>query len=442
VTARRAAGLRAALIGVALSTGLPASSDAEAEPYDAGPSIAAPSAEGPWADGIALPAWATTVRVIRSDEFILNEPTKSASRRGSAAREARLPLFGARGGAGCRNPWYSVGPNAWICGDEVELSRGTSIPASARTFEPSSDGLPYRYYFVGPDGTQGYRKLREVDISQADVQLDPGFAVAVVEERSFEGQRYGMSGNDLWVPMRDLSPTRPFSFQGAEIPASTDNAIKLGWVVAEGVRVFSGPSGARITGESLAKFVRVDILEESGTFEKFVRIGENRWARSKDIRRPTTSAPPDEIDVAAGERWVDVELSTQTLVAYEGVTPKFATLISSGKGKGNASNATPKGNHRIWVKLAASNMDNLEDEGANRFYRMESVPYVQYFSKGVGLHGAYWHRGFGNVRSHGCVNLAPLDAQRLFWFTSPRLPAGWTAVLPNERERGSLVRVR
>jgi lipoprotein-anchoring transpeptidase ErfK/SrfK len=87
-------------------------------------------------------------------------------------------------------------------------------------------------------------------------------------------------------------------------------------------------------------------------------------------------------------------------------------------------------------------MDNLEDEGANRYWRMESVPYVQYFSKGVGLHGAYWHRSFGNVRSHGCVNLAPLDAQRLFSFTSPRLPAGWTAVLPTEHESGTVVRVR
>jgi lipoprotein-anchoring transpeptidase ErfK/SrfK len=116
--------------------------------------------------------------------------------------------------------------------------------------------------------------------------------------------------------------------------------------------------------------------------------------------------------------------------------------VSSGKGRAGTANETPKGTFRIWVKLGAANMDNLEDEGANRYWRMESVPYVQYFSKGVGLHGAYWHRSFGNVRSHGCVNLAPLDAQRLFSFTSPRLPAGWTAVLPTEHESGTVVRVR
>jgi hypothetical protein len=80
-------------------------------------------------------------------------------------------------------------------------------------------------------------------------------------------------------------------------------------------------------------------------------------------------------------------------------------------------------------------MDNLEDEGASRYYRMESVPWVQYFSKGVGLHGAYWHRSFGQMRSHGCVNLTPLDAQRLFWWTGPHLPAGWTAAFPTRTSR-------
>jgi lipoprotein-anchoring transpeptidase ErfK/SrfK len=137
-----------------------------------------------------------------------------------------------------------------------------------------------------------------------------------------------------------------------------------------------------------------------------------------------------------------VELATQTVVAYEGRRPVFATLVSTGKGRKGSPNATPPGTSRIWIKLLSSDMDNLEDESASRYYRMEDVPYVQYFSKGVGLHGAFWHRSFGRVRSHGCVNLAPLDAQRLFWWTSPRLPAGWTAAVPTAHEPGTVVRVR
>jgi lipoprotein-anchoring transpeptidase ErfK/SrfK len=87
-------------------------------------------------------------------------------------------------------------------------------------------------------------------------------------------------------------------------------------------------------------------------------------------------------------------------------------------------------------------MDNLESEEANRYYAIQEVPWVMYFKEGYGLHGTFWHRSFGTVQSHGCVNLTPLDAQRLFHWTSPRLPAGWTAVLPARHERGTLIRIR
>jgi lipoprotein-anchoring transpeptidase ErfK/SrfK len=187
----------------------------------------------------------------------------------------------------------------------------------------------------------------------------------------------------------------------------------------------------------------VTFLEErsvGGT--KLTRIGEAEWVASKDLRHPTLAPPPPEVDLDVGDRWIDVELATQTLVAFEGRTPVFATLVSTGKGKQGTANATPIGVHRVWVKLVSSNMDNLEEDAASRFWRMEDVPWVQYFAKGVGLHGAFWHRSFGHVRSHGCVNLSPLDAERLFWWTAPKLPAGWTAVLPGAHDRPVVVRVR
>jgi len=39
--------------------------------------------------------------------------------------------------------------------------------------------------------------------------------------------------------------------------------------------------------------------------------------------------------------------------------------------------------------------------------------------KGYGVHGAYWHNNFGTPMSHGCVNLAIPDAEKLFYWTSP-----------------------
>ena len=37
-----------------------------------------------------------------------------------------------------------------------------------------------------------------------------------------------------------------------------------------------------------------------------------------------------------------------------------------------------------------------------------------YFDGDIGLHGTYWHDGFGYRQSHGCVNLSVTDAKWLY----------------------------
>jgi hypothetical protein len=246
--------------------------------------------------------------------------------------------------------------------------------------------------------------------------------------------------------MRDLSPVSPLVFRGADLPPARDKAdtiIPVAWIIAERARVLSRPAGGAPSTTSKARFDAVPVLEHrDGPSGGFLRIGDGAWIASKDARHPVLVGPPPEVDADAGERWIDVDLATQTLVAYEGRRPVFATLVSTGKGKPGTPMGTPKGSYRIWIKLLSSDMDNLEDDNAARYYRMEDVPWVQYFSKGVGLHGAFWHRSFGQVRSHGCVNLSPLDAERLFWWTYPHIPAGWTAAFPTPYEQGTLIRIR
>jgi hypothetical protein len=55
-------------------------------------------------------------------------------------------------------------------------------------------------------------------------------------------------------------------------------------------------------------------------------------------------------------------------------------------------------------------------------FELRDVPYVQYFTDGYALHAAYWHDVFGQPKSHGCINLAPEDARRLFFWTGPQVP--------------------
>lgn len=397
----------------------------------------------PWmAPDAPLPAGVLSARVLLADQHLAAGPWSTAPKRGTVARDVRLPIFAARRGAGCSGAWLGVGPSAWVCDSAVELLSAPPIDARARTLPEARDGLPHRYFFVGPDGSSAYKRIESVDVGAPDMQLEQGFAVAIVEERAAYGARYGRTGHNLWVPMRDLGPVRPFTFQGETIPEGS-TSLTVAWVISDKARVHAKPASFAVTSASRARFETVRVLEESpGPGARFYRVGDGAWLAAGDVRRPELAAPPPEVDADAGERWIDVDLASQTLVAYEGKAPVFATLVSTGKGRQGTALATPKGTHRLWIKLLVSDMDNLEDENAARYYRMEDVPWVQYFSKGVGLHGAFWHRSFGHVRSHGCVNLAPLDAQRLFWWTAPHLPAGWTAVFPTAHEAGTVVRVR
>jgi hypothetical protein len=140
----------------------------------------------------------------------------------------------------------------------------------------------------------------------------------------------------------------------------------------------------------------------------------------------------DEVRVAAArrlptasfedERWVHFDLDEQALVAYEGRRPVYATLFSSGKGE---EHQTPEGTWRITRKYLTKTMTG-PDEDVGR-YHIEDIPWTMYYKGGYAVHGAYWHHEFGNVRSHGCTNLAPADARWLFYWSSPELPAGWHA---------------
>ncbi len=121
--------------------------------------------------------------MLQRDQPLFGAPGEGARRRGSVDRNVQLPIFAARRAGGCLGRWLEVGAAAWVCDDAVELSAAGPISPLVRTWREMPDGLPYRYYFVGPDGTFGYRRAEAADIDAPDAQLEPGFAVAIVEER-------------------------------------------------------------------------------------------------------------------------------------------------------------------------------------------------------------------------------------------------------------------
>ena len=385
-----------------------------------------------------IPAWAHSVQIARTDEPLYQGPSSAEPRRGAAARGARLPVFGSKRGPGCTTRFLLVGALAWLCQDGAVLSPAAPDVEGEGGLAKSHDGLPYRYHFVGPDGSFGYRALQIAEDGVPDAQLLKGFGVAVIRvEKNPEGNPFGLTTEDLWLPMRDLTPVSPVAFHGRELAGT----LAVAWVTsttAFASRAIDKPKDPKL---KLSRFQTLDVLEQRTVGgHRWFRYAADAWLSDRDARAPTPAELPSEL--RAGERWIDVDIANQVLTAYVGERPVFATLVSTGRGSQGSILATPRGARRLWVKLRGSNMDNLDDESAAENYAIQAVPWVMYFDHGYGLHGTFWHRQFGTKHSHGCVNLTPLDAERLFGWTSPKLPPGWTAALPTNYEPGTLIRVR
>jgi hypothetical protein len=157
---------------------------------------------------------------------------------------------------------------------------------------------------------------------------------------------------------------------------------------------------------------------------------DGTWVRAEDVRRvdPIHRMPAW---ASGGRRWVDVSILRQTLVAYEGDKPRYVTLVSTGAdglGDPKKTHSTIQGVFKIHTKHVTVTMDN-DDIKSGDVFDLRDVPFVQYFKEGFALHAAYWHDDFGTPRSHGCVNLAPIDAAWVFGFTTPTVPDGWHAAL-------------
>jgi hypothetical protein len=384
---------------------------------------------------LVVPPGTRSLEVVASGATVRARPSVHGARRGTVRVGTHLPFTRRVRGDGCPGgEWYELGDEQYVC---ESLLRETSDEPSGDALPVMAPGalLPRSYAFVSTDGTWAYARPSDYFSDEYVESLGRGFGLAVVEHRSVEGVGFVRSLSGLWIPDDDVHYARGSEFSGVEL---ADGApLDVAWVGRRGASVRAW-DGRRVTSRVVRRAGErevVHVLEELP--HGMLRI-EGGAIAARDVARPTLAAPPPE--VVGDARWVDVELASQTLVVYEGARPIFATLVSTGRA--GAAHATPIGTFRIWVKLAEDTMDDLQQIDQETNYAIEGVPWVQYFSRGIALHAAFWHDDFGRRHSHGCVNLAPRDAQRIFGMTEPQLPLGWDAILTTDAHPGSVVRVR
>ena len=126
------------------------------------------------------------------------------------------------------------------------------------------------------------------------------------------------------------------------------------------------------------------------------------FSHSWDIPKPTG----DNSDF-----WLEVDLSSQTLFAYQGSTLLKSFAVSTG----TSDFRTVPGSFKIYAKYTYYTM-----RGSG--YYLPDVPYSMFFFKGYSIHGTYWHHNFGMPMSHGCVNMETSAAAWLYSQTSIGTP--------------------
>jgi lipoprotein-anchoring transpeptidase ErfK/SrfK len=251
-----------------------------------------------------------------------------------------------------------------------------------------------------------------------------GFALSSLFE--VDGYEYGMTTELAVVALDRLDPAEPSDFHGVHFERGKPG--RIAFVKSRTALLYAGQP----TDAAFAVKRRIEYREAIPLSGNSVDVGPTRFLETTwgdwliDARLAsigTLESPPSW--ATRGRPWIDVSIKDQTLVAYEGAEPVFATLVSTasdGLVDPDSGGPSVRGVFMIHTKHVTW---DLGANGGDDNYDLRDVPYVQFFHEGLALHGAYWHDNFGVPRNHGCINIAPADARWLFDWTEPRVPERW-----------------
>jgi len=343
---------------------------------------------------------------------------------------------------------------------KLKTPKSERIGAGAVDVPLDESGLPAGLPVVRPDapgvGEDGYRTSSQW-LAGSPQSVEEGFSVTagketrVVKRRSSmalvastNGERpMALSATGRFVPLDRLEPVLGSTFHGKLLQKLDD--LPVAFAIRAGVDGYELGKNASVerTDDEYAARERIDLTGRFRTVNKqrywFTKSGH--WVRHKDliVVLNRTKFP----DFASGDqKWIDISLANQTLVAWEGRKPILATLISSGRdrlGDPNEGPSTLQGVFHLRDKAVVRDVDGKE---VNLKYELFDAPWVMSFADGFALTGCTWHSRFGEALSHHDVALSPVDAHFIWKWSGPSVPEGWNSVkLPHESEDGTIVYV-
>lgn len=352
----------------------------------------------------------------------------------------------------CRQGWYPLADGrGFVCGGRGVIVGRAERPTRRGTAVAKLDELvPYHYAIVHAEpGTPRYNRRptpeeRAAREALGEAAID-GDLVGRYMQRGFMVSIRGLAGhtpNAFWSCVRggyvrtDHAYTlRPRPFAGVDLGVTAER-LPIGFVTgyrpstwrADGAELREHADAARLTHFDAS---RPSVVDGAPVFA----TPDGMFLRADDVS--VVRVPPLPSDLARGERWIDVSLADQTLVAMEGDRPVFATVVSTGLP--TAGRRTRPGTYHVQSKHVSATMD---DDSAGAAYSIEDVPWTMFYDHSFALHGAFWHERFGHPQSHGCVNLSAHDSKWLFHWAGPALPAGWYGMLATDADPGTRIVIR
>jgi hypothetical protein len=350
--------------------------------------------------------------------------------------------------SGCDGGWYAIRPRGFVCvGAEATLDLNHPTLAAMALSPKLESALPYTYARARADTPLFERQQGTADAVREVGKLRRKAGMAVVgswkaHEPSGAESRLALLPNGRFVRAADLEAAKPSDFEGVELGKQAQ--LPFAFVVKRGVRAF------RVEGNDAEKGDLLDYhaqLPLSGRFRSIgnvkywaldearaARGAQERWVRHQDVTVvQKRSVFPD--FVQDGTHWLDVSVVTGTLVAYQGKTAVFATLVSVARelpaGTADTQTASdgpkplPLGTFAIVRKDLTFIGKNTAQFGEP--FEVDDAPWALELSSGQVLHGSYWHDRFGIEHGAGSLALSPSDAARVFRFVGPELPPGWHA---------------
>jgi hypothetical protein len=441
-------------------------------------SLAMPAAAAAQA---AAPSILTTVQGF---EIIRLEPDWNAPPIGSirAGQSVRLahpdPVIGP-GVAPCRGGWYRVQPRGYVCVGWQSMLGGSDDPQALAAAEVLPDRSHPTLFRVGVSlGAPRYLRLPtpdeqrrvEKDLDRRLARQPPRFdapagpvdatapeASSPLLERYFSQKRgkltapqdafTGMkvtwaremdAAGRTWLvtPNLELIPKDKVRIQptpelhGIDLRHDHRMRLPLAFLWLGSAPKYRMEADGRLVATA-ATWSRHDFVPLTGEtriykHQVYLQTRDDDYIR-KDRVTTITAAASRPRGVGPKDKWVGVRVTHGYLVAYEGDTPVFATAISPGADGALPSgrHVTKLGLHVVQVKSLSLDMSGF-DKG--KPWRVEEVPWVAVYKDDYALHGTWWHNDFGRPKSHGCINMAPLDARFLFDWLDPALPEGWYSV--------------